>query len=208
MFHSPPISRAQGFTLVETIITVAVFALVSVGMALFIRNAYTTQSYTIQQARAINEARRGLKVMLEEIRGAQNGDDGSYALAKADDQEIIFYSSVDGDNDVERVHYYLDGSNLMRGVIEPQATGQMYPASLETTTIISQFMSNGTTPIFTYYNGDWPGDTINNPLPAPARFTDTKLIRGHLQINVDPTHAPVSFTLEGAAQLRNLKTNL
>lgn len=194
--------------MIELVITVALFAIISAAGLLFIRGAYEAQRFSLEDARAINEARRGLKVMLAELREARHGDDGSYILAKVDDQEIIFFSDIDKDGGIERVRYYLSGSNLMRGIIEPQAANPVYPPALEQASAISQFVHNGATPIFTYYNGDWPGDTLNNPLPTPARLTDTKLIRLQLKINQDPTRAPVDYVLTGSVQIRNLKTNL
>ena len=197
-----------GLTLVETLITTALFALITLGATSFIRSSYEAQRFALEDARSVNEARRGLKTMLAELREARHGEDGSYILEQVDDQEIIFFGDVDKDGGVERVHYFLSGTNLQRGIINPQDIGQTYPENLEELVTISKFVRNGAASIFTYYNGDWPGDVVNNPLPTPARLTDTKMLRVRLDINEDPLRAPVAFTLEGAVQIRNLKTNL
>lgn len=100
-----------GFTLVETILTIIIFAFAIVAVMSFILTIYRSQSYSFQQSVAINEARRGIEIMVKEIRAAKTGDDGSYIIEKADDNEFIFYSDIDKDNLVERVRYFLGGSS-------------------------------------------------------------------------------------------------
>ena len=97
----------KSFTLIETLVTIIVFTLAMGAVSGFIVLAYRTQSYTWQQSVAIDEARRGIDVMVKEIREALPGDDGSYPIEQADDKEFIFYSDIDKDGDTERVRYFL-----------------------------------------------------------------------------------------------------
>lgn len=90
---------------------VAVFALALGAVMTFISLAYKSQGYTWQQAIAINEARRGVETMVREIREAKTGEDGSYAIEKAEDKEFIFYSDIDKNGDIERVRYFLGTAN-------------------------------------------------------------------------------------------------
>lgn len=168
---------------------------------------YRSQSYSLQQSAAINSARKGIETMTKEIREAQNGDDGSYALELAGDDEFIFYSDIDEDSSVERVHYFLENNTLKKGVIEPTTYPVSYPVSHEIISTLSEYVRN-TTPIFKYFNGDYPADTINNPLPTPTRLQETKLMHVYLEINVDISRAPSDFELESDVQIRNLKQNL
>lgn len=96
-----------GFTLIEVIITVAIFVLAMGAVVSFILMLYKTHSYTFQQQTAVNQARKGIETMVKEIREARDGEDGSYPIEKADDKEFIFYSDIDKDNEVERVKYFL-----------------------------------------------------------------------------------------------------
>jgi prepilin-type N-terminal cleavage/methylation domain-containing protein len=201
-------SNFKAFTLIETIVTIAIFALAIGVVASFIYYAYRSQNYTLQQAWAIESARRGVQTMVKEIREAKYGDDGSYILELADDQELIFYSDIDKDEVTERVHYFLEGSNFKKGVAKPTGSPLSYEPANEEISILSQYVRNGTLPIFTYYNGDYPTDTENNPLPTPTRLKETKLIHVYLRINVNPNRPPLDFELESDVQIRNLKTNL
>ncbi|MEA2113144.1 MAG: prepilin-type N-terminal cleavage/methylation domain-containing protein [Patescibacteria group bacterium] len=105
----------KGFTLIETIITIAIFAFAMVAAASFIITIYKSHAYTFQQSTAINDARKGIEIMVKELREAKMGDDGSYVIEKADDHEIIFYSDIDKDGGVERVRYFVYESDSLTG---------------------------------------------------------------------------------------------
>jgi prepilin-type N-terminal cleavage/methylation domain-containing protein len=97
----------KGFTLIETLVTIFVLSTLIGIVAGLITMAYRSQGYSLQQSIAIDEARKGIKIMAKEIREARPGDDGSYPIEKAEDKEFIFYSDVDKDGDTERIRYFL-----------------------------------------------------------------------------------------------------
>ena len=101
----------RGFTLIETIVVIAVFTLIMGALFGSILMLYRTHDYTWQQSMAIEEAKRGIETMVKEIRAARTGEDGSYPIEKAEDKEFIFYSDIDGDGKVERVRYFLGTAN-------------------------------------------------------------------------------------------------
>jgi len=103
----------KGFTLIETIITIAIFAFVMTAITSFITIIYKSHAYTFQQSTAINEARKGIETMVRELREAKMGDDGSYIIEKADNHEIIFYSDIDKDGDTERIRYFVYESDSL-----------------------------------------------------------------------------------------------
>jgi len=97
----------KGFTLIETLVVIAIFTLIMGAITGAVVILYRTHGYTWQQSIAIDEARRGVETMVREIREAKVGDDGSYPIKKAEDKEFIFYSDIDGDGETERVRYFL-----------------------------------------------------------------------------------------------------
>jgi type II secretory pathway pseudopilin PulG len=195
-------------TIVETMVSLAIFSLAMAILYNFYLQGIGSQRYTNEQAQAVNSLRQGTETMVRELREARYGDDGSYILVDAQDQEIIFYSDVDTDNSTEKIRYFLSGTSLMRGVSEPSGTPPSYASAIESTSIVSPYVRNGTAPIFYYYNGNYPGDTVNNPLPTPSRLTDTKMVQLRLFVNVDVNRAPDSLEVISNVQIRNLKTNL
>ena len=199
---------SRGFTLFETLLTISLVGLLMGAIGTAIITFYRAQDYSFEQAIAINEARKGIKTMVQEIREARDGENGAYIIEQADDHEFVFFSDIDNDNRAERVRYFLDGSNFTKGVTQAAGLPLVYATSTEDQAIVSQYVRNGTTSIFAYYNGDWPGDQVANPLPTPTRLLDTKLMEVTLEINVDPARAPDTFSLRSNVQVRNLKTNL
>ncbi len=104
-------SENKSFTIVETIVTVVIFSLLLGVISSLVVLGYRSYGYSLQQSRAIDEARKGIKTMIKEIREAKQGDDGSYPIEKAEDKEFIFFSDVDKDGDTERVRYFLGSVN-------------------------------------------------------------------------------------------------
>ncbi len=101
----------KGFTLIETMVAIFVFALAMGAVAGFIVLSYQTHSYAFEESAAIEEARRGIETMVKEIRAAKTGDNGAYPVELADDKQFIFYSDIDNDGKTERVRYFLSVVN-------------------------------------------------------------------------------------------------
>jgi type II secretory pathway pseudopilin PulG len=198
----------KGITLIETLVMIGVFTLAMGAIGSLILSIYRSYNYNFQQAAAITEARKGIETMVKEIREARTAEDGSYPLVQAGDLEFVFYGDINGDGATERVRYFLNSTDFKKGIIKPSGDPPQYVLANETIDVISRYVHNGMAPVFTYYNGDWPTDTINNPLPTLTRLSDTKLMHVYLKINVDPSRPPDDFDLESDTQIRNLKTNL
>ncbi len=199
----------RGFSFIEMIVTISIFTFAMIAVSIFLISMYRLYYFNLEQISAINEARKGIETMVKEIREARTAEDGSYPLVEAGDFSFTFYGDIDKDDLIEKVRYFLVGTDFKRGTIDPSGDPPQYVPADEKVDILSRYVRNGTTtPVFTYYNGDWPADTVNNPLPTLTRLTDTKLMHVYLKINVDPSRPPSDFELESDTQIRNLKTNL
>ncbi len=189
----------QGFSLIETIIAIAIFAIVMAAVSGLIIYLYRVNSYAIQQAYAINSARKGMEVITREIREATYSDTGAYPVVDAQNNSFIFYSDVDRDNKVEKIRYYLDGSYLKRNEVHSAGTPLTYP-SFSDYAVLSEYVLNGirSLPIFHYYNAS------STEIVDFSKITDIKLVKVTLIINVETSRPPAEFTLESSAQLRNL----
>lgn len=196
------INTKPGFTLIETILMIMVFIIIIVALFSAIVRGLDIYRFSAEQAYSVDEARRGIEVMVKEIRSAQPGDDGSYVIEKANDFEFAFFADIDHDLQTEKVRYYLDGTNFKKGVVEPSGSPIQYPLENEQLTILSRYVRNPP-PVFRYFNGD--GEELTE---LAIRLSDTKMMRVSLVINIDPNRPPVEFYLESDVQLRNLKTNL
>lgn len=206
--YNKSLTTQQGLTLLEIIITLSIFIILILAWNNFAIQSYRSAAFGQEQLEAIRQAKNGIDTMAQELRELSKSETGSYGLEYAGDHEIIFYSDIDEDINTERVRYFLEGTNLKKGVIEATGNPLVYDDENEVITTISTNVRNDTLPIFIYFNGDYPYDTTNNPLPAPARLIETKLIHVFLRININPNRAPENFDLETDVQIRNLKNNL
>jgi len=195
----------KGFTLVETMATIAVFALATGVVIGLIITAYRTYGQAWQRSVSANEARKVVETMIQEARKARSGEDGSYLLGKADDGELIFYSDIDKDGSIERVRYFWQAgdtaNSFKKGVIDPfNDQGVIsYPLDQEQITALSYFVCNNP-PIFKYF------DSNNQEIAEiSSRILGTRLIQIYLVVNIDPEKTYQNFELSGSAQIRNLK---
>ena len=196
----------QGVTLLEMIVTLGIFVSAIIIMSTYIIQSYTASRFSIEQSDAIEYAKKGIIKISKEVREASFGDNGDFPIAEALDQSLTFYSDIDMDESVEKVRFYLNGTDLIKGVIEPSGNPPTYLPESEATTTISQYIRNNAEPTFQYYLGGNPA--TQTPLPMPVNPNIIKLVRIYLKININPAKAPDNYILENYIQIRNLKTNL
>ncbi|MBU1730646.1 type II secretion system GspH family protein [Patescibacteria group bacterium] len=196
----------NGFTLVETLVVIAVFGvvigMVTSGIVFF----YKTNSYVLEQATAINDAQAGIEHTAQDIREATYSDQGTYPINQISGTSLYFYSDIDKDNSVERVKFYLDTDNttFLKEITKSGGNPLSYDGPFSTTTvkIISKHTRNDALSenIFTYYNNSGAKITDYNKILDVA-FVMIKLI-----VNVNPNRAPSDFELRTSASLRNYVT--
>ena len=198
----------KGFTLIEILIALVITGLM--GAALLGLQFIISQNQIVawQSYISVDEANTNVTSLVREVRTAKESENGAYPMALANDQEIIFYSDYDFDGETERIRYYLNGTQFSKGVIEPTGQPATYPSGNEIVKMLSDNVRNGTSPVFYYYNGDWPADTVNNPLSTPANLSEIKLVRISVKLNTDPDDPVSDYILESYSQLRVLKENL
>ncbi|MEK7079967.1 MAG: hypothetical protein AAB901_01635, partial [Patescibacteria group bacterium] len=112
MQHRSTNHLARGMTLAETIVVVAIVAVVGIALTGAIQYFYRNSAYLLEQTAALDNARRGHSYTLQNLREASYGDDGSYLITNAATSTITFYADVDQDTGIERVRAYLSGTTL------------------------------------------------------------------------------------------------
>lgn len=200
----------RGFSLVEFILAMFIVAVVAGGASLFAVYFFNSYSFSFNANQNVNQAQTGMTTLIREIREARSGDNGAWPLIDAADNSFIFYSDVDNDGRTDRVRYFINGTALQKGVIPPTQVPVTYPAGNEVFSTIASSIDTSSGPLFTYYNGNWPSDAVNNPLPANQRIANTRYVGINLQINVASGSGSTAqpFQLTSGVQIRSLKNNL
>src|SRR3989338_9111961 len=201
--------RLRGMTLIEMLVAIAVMLIAMEGFTLLFVKSWETNKFILEEGLASAAGSRATKKIITQLRSVRQEDKGDFPVESGADFDVKVYADIDDDGVTERVHYFLDlaTDELKVGVTDPLGTTPItYPASDDTVTVLASYVVNESdNPAFYYYNENYPGDTVTNPLATPINVEDARLIRVHLLVNIDPIRAPNNINIESFADLRNLK---
>lgn len=199
---------AAGFTLLEVVMTVAIFAAIAYGLLALVSGVITSSSRNDRLLSDEDQARRLAFNLSSELRHASNGATGGYPLNLAGSTQLVFFSNIDSSSDIEQVRYYLQAEKLYKGVTKPSGQPIGYNPSQETLSVVQNNVVNTSTPVFYYYNDSYNG-TVDSPLSQPVNITQVKLVKIELRIRNVGGQAQTNFyTITASAAVRNLKSNL
>ena len=189
----------SGLSLIEPLVWIAVFISAMLALMTSVLYFYRTSNYTIQQASATVSAQHGIDQMIRTVREASYASNGAYPIVSLAGNDFKFYADIDGDFGIEQVHYYLSGSTLLKGVVEPSGDPAVYTGT-EVISTVSEDVRNiaQSTLLFTYY--DKNGTLISNY----AKIGDVRYVSARLLVDVDPNKSPIPLSLNSSAALRNL----
>lgn len=191
----------RGFTLVEMVVVVALFGILSLVLTQSIVSFYNFNAYTLAQAYQVSHVRDSMEQMVRDIREMTFADDGAFPLVIWQDDRIGFYSDIDRDASVEYIEYTLSSTTLTKSIFNATGTPPVYPATPESVTILSEYVQNDIQglPVFEYYVAD--GTTAT----GATTVTDIRYVRVNVVVNIDPVRDPGEYMLRSSAALRNLK---
>lgn len=201
--------KQNGFTLLETVVTIFIFSLIMGGTTLLMQKVFLSGKQQPLALDTIDQARIVASNFTNELRNAAYGSDGSYPLGQASSSQIIIYSSYGSTNNsqVNKIRYYISGMALLKGTTAPSGSPLIYNAASETTIAVITNINNVNVPVFYYYAGDYAG--TSTPLSQPVNINSVKYIAMNLILpKQDSREATTTFTLTAGGTIRNLKTNL
>lgn len=200
------VNLISGFTLVEILVTMAIFSIILGAIGLFARDTFYYNNIFSNSLISYDEAKKILQPVASEIRSASQSSLGAYSVESAGDNSFVFFTDTNSDGLKERIRYFLSGTTLKRGVIYPTGSPLQYVSASEIITDVITNLTNGSTPIFTYYDTDYNGNT--SPLSQPVSIPSVRLVKITLTIDVDPNRPPLPMVVTTQVNIRNLKDNL
>lgn len=201
------LKNIKGFTLVETLISIAIIVIIGFAISSFERDIFFLNNSLQTNLSAQIDARRVLRTIIRELRSASPSSLGSYTINQAGTSTLVFYTNVDTDTLKERVRYFLEGDELRRGVIKPTGSPLTYNSANESVEVlVHDVVNSSTTPIFDYFDSYFTG--TSSPLIQPVDTLSVRLVRVTVIIDKDSNRPPGAITVTSMGTLRNLKDNL
>lgn len=199
--------RIKGFTLVEVIVSIAVFVVIMVAVSAF---QYNVTSYNRSSSTALSnttEAQSILKTIARELRSMEPSGNGAYPIAQVSTSSITFFADTDANGTKDQIRYYLATTTLFRGMVTPTGNPPVYNQANENISILATGIRNANNfPVFEYFDSTYAG--TSTPLSYPLTITTLRSIKVNITIDSDPNKSPVPRTFSTQATLRNLKDNL
>lgn len=196
---------SRGFTLVEVLIAIGIFSFLAVAIVSLFLTSWRYNSIVWEQLKTQNEGRKTTQDFVNELRTASQSSIGAYPIEAAATTSITFYSNIDADTLRERIHYYMSGRTLKRGVIKPTGNPLTYNPANEVVTDVAHDVANTSTAIFYYYDSNYSGAEAS--LSSPIDIARIRVVKITLQLDQDPHLTPAPFYIESKGSLRNLKDN-
>lgn len=202
---------SRGFTLIELLVTIMLVGLVAAGILTVYGSSVRTFADQDNRIKSQDSGRAAMDTVSRYIRegtsSASNLTSVSDAIAYAQPQELILYSNVDTDSQAEKIRFYVSGSSLMLQTAQPIMTTNppTYPTTYATNgTLVITGLTNGATPIFTYYAYSGSTDTLvqlTNPTTT-ADLASIVVVDIELQVNEKTGLSKGSVALHTRVQIR------
>lgn len=160
---------------------------------------YRASSFALQEAGAVTSAQHGIDTMTRTIREVAFASNGAYPVVSLAANDVVFYADVDSDSAIERVHYYVQGTSLYEGILNPTGDPPVYTGT-EVATVIAEDVRNISQSLnaFTYY--DASGIAITDYANVPA----VRFVTANIAVDSDTNRPPTAVTIRSSAAMRNL----
>lgn len=200
--------KISGFTLVEMVIVVSIALLVGLAVSGFGRDIFWQNYVWSKTLVAESEAKTAMRHLIAELRTAEPSSTGTYPIELASKDNLIFYSDINNDGKRERLHYWLDGRTLKKGLVYPTGQPYLYATNTESVSVMVNDLINASGLIFSYYDQNYDGTSSSTPLSEPIEVKSIRLVKVEFLIDANSFQAPVPLYLSSQVMMRNLKDNL
>jgi prepilin-type N-terminal cleavage/methylation domain-containing protein len=196
----------KGMTLVEVSVACSIMVILAGIMSLLVIKSFAVNRYSIEQGLNTASIQNTLTKFSKHLREARQSDEGGYLIESAEDFDLVFYANVDADPAIERVHYFLENTQLKIGISEASGFPPKYSETDQLVNIIGNGIVNTQVqPIFYYYESGYYGQVNQNAIATPATPAQIGLVKIDLYVNTDPGNMPENTHMETFIRPRNIK---
>ncbi len=191
----------KGFTISELMMTIVLMMIGFAVMANFFGFGLRALQESQDRSDADREASTIAGNLLWEIRTAESKDGVVPIIETANANEITFYRTVSTDEGPTRFHYYLTGTQLIKGETRPDPGGPpwVYTGG-EQSEPVGELVRNDTgNPIFTYLDSD----QVQFIPASQADRARISLIRIHIVCDKNTEKEPAPSIQDEELSLRN-----
>lgn len=194
--------RMDGFTLLEILIAMGIGSSILVLATYFAIDITNFGLFLGERLETQRPLEQTMRVFLRETRSMTDSENGSYPIADAQAASFTFHTDVDADGVIEQVRYFLNGTELQKGIIEPAGTPAMYDPADEDVRTVVEYVVPGTE-IFSYWTEGWIDEMAS--LSFPVTISDIRLVRLQMTVDKDPMQVPSAVIQRVNVTIRNLR---
>lgn len=196
-----------GFTLIELLIVMAITIVVGGMIVVFQNDLFSVNDFLQQSLSLQRDAEAVARDAVSELRSATQSGLGAYPLEIVGSSSIAFYADIDLDAAVERVHYFVNGTELWKSVVKPGGSPLTYSTTTsaeETVSVVLMGLAASTTPPFLYFDRYYAGTTT--PLAQPVDASAVRLVQITFVADRD-ARPPPAIVVSSQVNIRNLRDN-
>ncbi len=164
----------EGMTMVEVIVVIGINTILLLALTSAVLYFYRTNYYTIEQAREVDIARKGIKQLVNDLKEMTLAEDGTWPLVTMNEHRIGFYSDIDEDSSVEFVEYELATTTVYKRIYNATGSPPVYDFNtVDQELILSNYVRNIEQGTSTFYYLDNYGDFST----STTLLTDVRYIK-------------------------------
>jgi hypothetical protein len=150
--------KNKAFTILEISLILLIISFIISSLFLLVTNISNINVNFVFNLKGAGDALLFFKEIERELRMMQNSNIGNYPIELATSTKIVFYSDIDNDGLVERISYFIEGTELKKSIIVPSGNPLNYNLSTEK---ILTIVKNLIIPqeIFYYYDSNYQTTT-------------------------------------------------
>ncbi len=199
------IIKKSGFTLMELLISIALFSMMLLMIASFTQNIFSYKRGFGNTLSVYDSSRTILQPIASEIRSATTSSLGSYPIDTATTTTFTFFTDTNDDGLKEKIRYFLSGTTLRKGVVSPSGSPLNYNGAEVLTDVVYNVRNTGANPIFEYYDTNYSGSS--SALTQPVDISTIRLVKITLLLDADLNNPPDAAIITTQISFRNLKDN-